>query len=180
MMVPRRLRYLFGFITLAFVAISIAFNMIFVATQIITNEKVVPQHNKMRHSTGMTTRTIAIYICNDLYNQMQIRKVKELQSYFGKDLIVVTDEQDIQDDWILPAEQVISPDSNVTLTTKLALSFGHSCCGIERSIMWLIQNQDYYDYAWIMEDDVLWSNFTDFTDFFQSYSGDDTDLLHCK
>jgi hypothetical protein len=100
---------------------------------------------------------------------MQIRKEQELQSYFGKDLIVVTDAQDIRDDWILPAEQVISPDSNVTLTTKLALSFAHSCCGNELSLMWLILNQS-----------LLWSNFTDIKEFFQSYRGDASDLLHCK
>jgi hypothetical protein len=125
-----------------------------------------------------TKKTIAIYICNDLYNEMQIRKIRELQSYFHKDLIVVTDAQDIRDDWILPAEQIISPDSNISLTTNLALSPPPLCCGVERSIMWLILNQDNYEYAWVMEDDVLWSNFTDFTDFLQSHRGDDTDLLH--
>jgi hypothetical protein len=177
-LVPRRLRYLFVFYTLAFVAISIAFNMVFTATQIIKNEK-IPLHDEMNAPTAMTTnKTIAVYICNDLYNQMQIRKVQELQSYFGKDLIVVTDEKDIRDDWILPAEQVISQDSNISLTRTKALNY--YCCGIERSLMWLVQNRDYYDYAWVMEDDVMWSNFTDLKDFFQSYSDshDDTDLLH--
>jgi hypothetical protein len=111
---------------------------------------------------------------------MQMRKVRELQSYFDKDLIVMTDEQDIRDDWILPAEQVISPASNISLTTKLALSPPPLCCSIERSIMWLILNQDKYEYAWIMEDDVLWSNVTDLKDFFQSSRSDDTDLLHSK
>jgi hypothetical protein len=170
--VPRRVKYLFGFLTLAYLAISVEFNMDFVATLLISDGKF--PHNKMR--TSANTKTIAIYVCNDLHNEMQIRNILELHSYFDKDLFVVTDKTDFGDDWILPAEQVISPYSNVTLSTKTMLSV---CCGIERSIMWLILNQDYYNCAWIMEDDIAWSNFTDLKDFFHLYSlDDDTDLLH--
>jgi hypothetical protein len=45
-------------------------------------------------------------------------------------------------------------------------------------MMWLVQNQHLYDFAWVIEDDVLWSDFTDLTNFFQSFSNVDTDLLH--
>jgi hypothetical protein len=120
--------------------------------------------------------TIAIYVGNDLDDERQRRKLMELQSYFGKDLIVSTENHSAVDWSTLPPMQVISPDSNIALTTKK--KFSNVCCGQERAIMWLIQNQNHYDYVWVIEDDVLWSNFTDLADFFQSYSHDDTDLLH--
>jgi hypothetical protein len=108
-----------------------------------------------------------------------MRKIQQLHSYFQQDLIVVTDEENIRNDWILPTTQIVSPTTvNVTLTSKLNLNFRKLCCGIERTIMWLIQNQHSYDYAWVMEDDVHWSNFGDFQDFFESYRNDTTDLLH--
>jgi hypothetical protein len=117
---------------------------------------------------------------------MQMRKIRELHSYFGQDLYIVT-ETDLappgedEDSWnyILPANQIVSPrNSNDTLTSTLALNY--ICCGIERAIMYLIHNRESYDYAWVMEDDVLWSNMTDLADFFQSSSRDDNDidLLH--
>lgn len=109
-----------------------------------------------------------------------MQKISQLYSYFAQDLFVVTDEPDIRNDWVLPIQQIVSPSTwpNVTLTTKLNLNFRALCCGIERSIMWLIQNKDSSDYAWVMEDDVHWSNFTDFRDFLESYKKDTTDLLH--
>jgi hypothetical protein len=186
----RRLRFRYGGMTLAFVAISAAFNVEFVSNNLsriiklvdkdaredMVKEVVVPA-GMMPTTTTTNKKTIIIYICNDMYDKMQIRKVRELESYFGKNLFVATDEQDIRGDWILPAEQIISPESNITLTRTKALS--SYCCGQERSLMWLVLNQEHYDYAWIMEDDVLWTNFTDLKDFFQLYShDDDTDLLH--
>jgi hypothetical protein len=146
-------------------------------------------------SNSSRSKTIAIYIGNDLDDEAQRRKVKELHSYFRHDLYVVTDQEVVEiirtsaddEDWVLPIQQIVSPSStasnNVTLTTTKA--FSHRCCAQERSIMWLIQNQHVYDYAWVMEDDVLWSNFTDLADFFQSYKNshddnddDAADLLH--
>jgi hypothetical protein len=121
-------------------------------------------------------RTIAVYVGNGLDDVMQIRRIRELQSYFGRNLYVVTEKDLDNDDWILPPDQVVSPRSNVSLTNTLALNL--ICCGIERAINWLVENQDYYEFAWVIEDDVLWSNMTDLTDFFESYKGDDTDLLH--
>jgi hypothetical protein len=138
-------------------------------------------------STGPTLspnskpKTIAIYIGKSLDDdEMQRQKIKELQSYFGKDLIVAT-ENSSAIDWsilspILSPKQVILPDSNITLTTKKA--FTNYCCGQERAMMWLVENQDQYDYAWVMEDDALWSNMTDLASLFDSYTGVGTDLLH--
>ena len=64
----------------------------------------------------------------------------ELQSYFGKDLIVATENYSAVDWSILSPKQVISPNSNITLTTKKA--FTNYCCGQERAMMWLVENQD--------------------------------------
>ena len=87
-------------------------------------------------------RTIAVYIENGLDDTKQIRRIRELQYYFGRSLHIVT-EKDLDDDWILPPDQVVSPRSNVSFTKTLALNF--ICCGIERAVNWLVENQNYYD-----------------------------------
>jgi hypothetical protein len=181
-----RLQYLLGGCTMLLCFISMALNVAFIARNNITRHHTFldDHHRKMIAAVAHTrtptnlNRTIAVYICNDLHDTMQIGKIQELHSYFGERLIVVTDQNALQggDDWILPADQVVAKDSNVELTTTLALNY--ICCGIERAIMWLVENQDRYDYAWVMEDDVLWSDFVDMKDFLNSFGRDKTDLLH--
>jgi hypothetical protein len=158
------------------VAISIALAMNFVTTVVLSSEDEKSSQKIMMPSTTKTKTTIAIYIGNDLDDEMRRRKIHELHSYFGEKLVVVTEHDALPTNWILPEEQVISTRSIIELTTTLARNI--ICFGIERTVTWLIQNQHDYDYAWFIDDDVLWSNFTDLADFFQSYSHDKTDLLH--
>lgn len=132
----------------------------------------VPTPAPLKNSTTM----LVVYICNNLLDPMQSRKIEDLHSIFDDKLLVVTDQQPTPQHLpSAPHTRVIDKSDQAVTSEHL---YNHLCCGLERAMMWLIRNQHEYDHAWVIEEDVFWTDVMEFKAFLQSYDGDETDLLH--
>ncbi|KAL7569359.1 hypothetical protein ACA910_010446 [Epithemia clementina (nom. ined.)] len=136
-----------------------------------------PKQNKKQ-------RIIGVYVCSDFQDERQQRQLNELYSYFHDQLVVVTDLDrttlvtPFQEhfDFSLD-EQVVAGDADQNVTGNH--SWNWICCGLERAFMWLADHPSRFDHAWMMEDDLYWTNFTEFAAFLDSFRDDDeADLLH--
>jgi len=142
-----------------------------------------PQHlvqNAFEQTTERSVPgTIAHYICNDLHDPMQMHKIRGLHRLFRDKLYVITDQTDIDADYaaVVPLSQIVGPDHQAVTQGNGNYTNPKVCCGTERSMMWLIDHPDLYEYAWIIEDDVYWTDFNDLIDLVQLYQTDPTDLI---
>ena len=121
-----------------------------------------------------SSRIWAVYICNDLEDPMQHKKIMELQDIFWHKLVVITDQNRNQRFKTLPYYDRIVFDQ--TYTRKHLWNFkGY---GLEKAMMWLISNKGKFDHAWVIEEDVYWKSKKKLEQFFKSYNNDNVDFLH--
>ncbi|KAL7573127.1 hypothetical protein ACA910_018798 [Epithemia clementina (nom. ined.)] len=127
-------------------------------------------------------KIIGVYICHDFSYEEQQRKINELYSYFGDNFVIVTDRDRAEFGSLqglhVPLKQIVGMHTGQNITPSHRFTFDTDCCGLELTMMWLIDHATEYDYAWVMEDDVYWTNMTEFANFMSSFDDDDTDLLH--
>ena len=57
-------------------------------------------------------------------------------------------------------------------------NFQPLCCGLERAMMWQIEHQHEFDYVWVMEDDVHYTDAQDFLHMIRQHETSSADLLH--
>ena len=101
-------------------------------------------------------------------------KVDQLYRALGKRLKVVTD-QSINSTLPIPLEQVVSPqEQSITESQR----FNFLCCALERAMMYLISHQREYRYAWVIEDDVHWTDTSLITTLMRETKHFPVDLLH--
>ena len=127
------------------------------------------------YPTSQLSRIWAVYICNDMEDPMQSKKITELQDMFGDRVVVITDqERHNQQFKTMPFYDRIVFDQTYTRTHL----WNFKGYGLEKAMMWLIANEAKFDHAWVIEEDVYWKDKTKLKQFFESSSDDSADFLH--
>lgn len=54
--------------------------------------------------------------------------------------------------------------------------FNFICCGLEKAVLWSIENKDSFDYVWFMEDDIYYTDVSELAKVITTSSS--ADLLH--
>jgi len=118
------------------------------------------------------TRTMLLYIVshNDDY---QRERILELKQTFQDKFLVVWDNNE---ETTCPFQDIAACLDNERVGISTKQRFNYICCGLEKAVMWSIDNRSQFDYVWFMEDDVHYTAISELVNVLGMPST--ADLLH--